>query len=338
MNEENPNLIQRILKIEQDIRHYLDSLGKNRFNLLFPDDPVRTKNLEKIAGHLHSVLNFLESHDDKQCFIEQKTKTLCLLLEQIKKPCCISSNDAWELADMLEIELIRLGDPVYIFMLLKAQQKADITDTHRWEKHFQSRDLDTLIDSYTHSKLQNCQHLLEARRFLEYLRQEQVSEYRRDRAKAQLRGIYLGRMALILALILPFLSYFYIVATQWKDNLAYLLLVVLLSGATGSILSHAFKLGKQPLHADTNDNIHEQPLGIRKLISEWKVFIAQPFIGATAALVLFLIFKSGLIQIGGMKELGPEVYGLIAFLAGFSEAYFIGILDKVAGQTGGFLR
>ncbi|HEY9206939.1 MAG TPA: hypothetical protein VIO58_13585 [Candidatus Methanoperedens sp.] len=334
MNEETANLLQRILKIEQNIRDYLDRLGKRRFKWLSQEDPVRIKNLEKIAGHLHSILNFLESQDDKPCFIEQKTKTLCLILGQIQKPCCISSNNAWEFADMLEIELIRLGDPVYIYMLLKAQQKADNTDPHRWEKHFQSRDLYSLIDSYNCGKFDNCQHLLEARRFLEHLRQEQVSEYRRDRAKAQLRGIYLGRMALILVLILPFLSYFYIAATQWKDNLTYLLLVVLLSGAAGSVLSHALKLGKQPLHAETEEKIHEQPLGIRALISEWKVFIAQPVIGATAALVLFLIFKAGLLQIGGMKELGPEVYGLIAFLAGFSEVYFIGILEKVGGHTG----
>lgn len=337
MNEETTNLLQRILKIEQDIRDHLDRLGKKRFKWLSQEDPVRTKNLEKIAGHLHSVLNFLESQDDKPCFTEQKTKTLCLILEQIQKPCCISSNDAWEFADMLEIELIRLGDPVNIFMLLKAQQKADITDPHRWEKHFQGRDLDTLIDSYSCGKFDNCQHLLEARRFLEHLRQEQISEYRRDRAKAQLRGIYLGRMALMLALILPLLSYFYIAAT-WKDNLAYLLLVVLLSGAAGSILSHAFKLGKQPLHTEANDKTREQPLGIRSLISEWKVFIAQPVIGATSALVLFLIFKAGLLQIGGMKELGPEAYALIAFLAGFSEVYFIGILEKVGGNTGSSLR
>ncbi len=129
------------------------------------------------------------------------------------------------------------------------------------------------------------------------------------------------------------ISFFYIAATLWYGNITYLLLMVLLSGSAGSILSHAFKLGKQPLHADENDKTREQPLGIRALISEWKVFIAQPIIGVTAALILFLIFEAGLLQIGGMRETGPEVYGLIAFLAGFSEAYFIGILEKVGGRT-----
>ncbi len=373
MNDECNNLIQLIRNKEQILREHLNCLEAYRkckpiisvrdlYECLkrkiiqlpsSPDDPVRTKNLEKIAGHLHSILNFLEPHDDKTSLTKQQTTSLCLVLDQIKDPSEISSNNAWELSDLLEIELIRLGDDAYIYTLLKAQQKADVDDPHRWEKHFPVSDLDTLLKNYSCGKFSDC-HSLQARHFLEYMRQEQVLEYRRDRAKAQLRGIYLSRMAKILFLLLFFLGYFYLAASRSSANLVIttdqlaggykdeyltnLLWLVVFAGALGSVVSHAFKLGKQPLHAETDDKTGKPPLGIRALISEWKVFVAQPVIGASAALILFLIFKAGLLQIGGMKELGPEVYGLIAFLAGFSEAYFIGILDKVGGRTGSSLH
>lgn len=361
MSDESINLVLLIRKKEQEIRSYLDYLGKRQLNWFHSDDPVRTKNLEKIAGHLHSILNYLGPQDDKPCFTEQKTKTLCLLLEQMKDPHDISSSNAWEFADMLEIELIRLGDPVYIYTLLKAQQKADAV-SHRWEKYFPGSDLDTLLKSYNCGEFGDCKHLLEARRFLEYLRQQQILEYRQDRAKTVLRGKYLAIMALILSGLVIGLGYFYLdtsrsaahlsiivnqpnaglmpsdmerlVADTRAEYLANLLPLVLFAGAVGSVLSRAIKLGKQPLHAEAEDKTREPPLGIRKLISGWIVFLVQPIIGATAALVLFLIFYSGILQIGGVKEPGPEVFGLIGFLAGFSEAYFIGTLEKITGKSG----
>jgi hypothetical protein len=56
------------------------------------------------------------------------------------------------------------------------------------------------------------------------------------------------------------------------------------------------------------------------------------------ALIIFLVFYSGLLQIGNVKELGPAGFGIIGFFAGFSEPFFIGILDRVAGQGGASLR
>jgi hypothetical protein len=79
------------------------------------------------------------------------------------------------------------------------------------------------------------------------------------------------------------------------------------------------------------------PLGIRALIADKKTFLAQPVIGATTALILFLVFQAGFIQIGGLKELTPAAYGLVGFLGGFSEPFVLGILDKVAGQWGSTL-
>jgi hypothetical protein len=313
------------------------SLERQDGKWLLREDPVKTKNLEKIAGYLQSLITYLSPSNDDH----QNLASLTTLLEQIE-PSNLSSNNAWELADLLEIELIRLGDDAYLYTLLKVQQNPDNKDPHRWDKYFTKVDLTTLLDS--NGKF-NDGSRLRAKRLLEHIQQARISEYRRDRAKVQLRGIYLERMAFFLIFFITGLGVFYLFASRLElvernstEYRTFLLLLVVWAGATGSILSRAVKLGKQPLGSETGVASGEPPLGIRALLSGWKVFLAQPVIGATMALIVFLVFYSGLLQIGNIKQLGPAGFGVIGFLAGFSEPFFIGILDKVAGQGGASLR
>lgn len=345
MDDKSTYVVQLIQDRERELRDYLNCLGKKRtikgipvivvralntvIQWIFPDDPVRTKNLEKVAGYLHDILIYLDS-GNKPCCTELRTASLCSLLEQIKCPAEISSNNAWELADMLEIELIRLGDDPYLYTLLMAKLEVYGTDAPKDEYSLYEY-LKKLHDRYCDGKF-DCNSRLEVRRFLEHLQHNIISEYRRDRTKAQLRGIYLGRMALILTVLLFFFGYFYLTAEQLTRNMLFL---VAFSGAIGSVLSRAYRLGKQPLHAETGMKTEEPPLGIRALISEWKVFIAQPVLGAVAALIFYLIFSSGILQIIDVGKLSAAHYGLIAFLAGFSEPFFTDIIDKVEGMIGG---
>lgn len=315
---------------EQMIRDYLDHPKKN-------EDPVKIKHLEITVGHLDNILMYIDCVHDAQSGQERKTLSLISILKQIDEPIeKISTYSAWELSDLLEIELIRLGDDIFLYTLLKAQKRDNNTDPHRWEKHFPAYYLDTLLYSYVCGKFSKDCHRLEARCFLEHLKQAQIEEYRYDRTKIELRGIYLSKIRSILFYLVPLLSIFYILSSLTGDNRIYLVLpLVLFAGAIGSVLSRAYKVGKQPLHADTDNKTREPPLGIRALISEQKVLKTLPIIGAAAALILYFVFNAGLFNLGVIK---PEAYALIAFLAGFSEVYFIGIIDKVAGQTGGSLR
>lgn len=147
------NLIQLIQCKEQILREYLDNLGEKRpwwqkpTQWMFPEDPVRIKNLEKVIGHLQSILFFLDSRSNAET---EGTVSLISLLKQIKVPEKISFNNAWELADLIEIELIRHGDDAYLYMLLKAQDKLDTT--HKWDKHFPADYLKTLLESYSRCK------------------------------------------------------------------------------------------------------------------------------------------------------------------------------------------
>jgi hypothetical protein len=332
-NENVGDLEKRIRAAERTLRNYLNDLARQKRRWLLLDDPVRMKNLEKVAGYLQSLLSHLHSGRGAQAETE-----LSASLDQIAVPGKLSSSSAWELADALEVALIRVGDDAYIHTLLKAESRPDGSGD-RWGERFSVKDLKRLQSNYSDGKFHHAYALAEARCFLEYLRHSQTAEYRRDRAKIRLRGKYLLRMVLILAALVFGLCYFLLATTQAAtgptsgdridSNVVWLML---LSGAVGSVLSRAIKLGNQPLHEKGNEKIAE-PLGIRALMSGWTVFLAQPVIGATSGLVLYLVFQAGLVQIGDERELGPAAYTLLGFLAGFSEPFFLGTLDKVTGQV-----
>ena len=339
------SLVQRIQEAEDTLRRHLDDLGHRPLRWLVPDHPVRTKNLEKIAGHLQSILVHFESNDQPRTDAEIENPSLVSLLDQVQNPSRLSFDGAWEIADLLELESLRLADDSHLYILLKAQQAIDPDDANSWGRHFQRDYLQALLAGYAEGSSGEKHLPVEARVALEYLQQSKIDEYRRDRAKAKLRGIYLIVMAGLLALFVFGWCLVFVRARQSAASpsatasasaaqMKELLFIVALAGAAGSVLSRAIKLGKQPLHGDVRSKTSEPPLGIRTLLSGWKAFLAQPVIGATAAITLFFVQSAGLVQLGPSKDLGPAGFGLFGFLAGFSEPFFLGVLDKVSGQGG----
>ncbi len=332
----------KIKSVQENLQEYLQASkpkptrGRWPPYWLVPYDPVRKKNLQKIDGYLVRMLHLKLDPDPNASDSNISVQPLTSLLQQIKTPETLSSDAVWELADALELELVELGDDTDLYTLLKDLQEND----DQWDKYFSRGNLSDPLKIYngTFPDVERPK----IRSFLTSLLRARVSEYRRDRAKAQLRGNYLVFMALFLAVFVSGFTIFFVAAAsqaarhQPVDPL-FILLLVLFAGAAGSILSRAIKLGKQPLHAERGTKADEVPLGIRALIADRKTFLAQPVIGATTALILFLVFQAGLIQIGGVKELTPAVYGLVGFLGGFSEPFVFGILDKVAGQWGSTL-
>jgi hypothetical protein len=329
----------KIKSVQENLQEYLKAskpkpTGGRWPIWLVPYDPVRTKNLQKINGYLVRMLHFKLDLGPNTSDSKERVKALTSHLQQIEKPATLSSDAVWEVADALEMELVELGDDTYVYTLLKEHQGSD----NEWKRYFPRNDLDDLIEKYSDGTFRD-DGGSKARSFLVRLLQARVDEYRRDRAKAQLRGNYLVFMALFLAvLVVGFTTFFTLAVRQAAPHQSvdplFVLLLVLFAGAAGSILSRAIKLGKQPLHAEPDTKQEEVPLGIRALIADRKTFLAQPVIGATTALILFLVFQAGLLQIGGVKELTPAAYGLVGFLGGFSEPFVLGILDKVAGQWG----
>lgn len=64
-----------------------------------------------------------------------------------------------------------------------------------------------------------------------------------------------------------------------------------------------------------------------------RLAMARPFVGATFAVMIFLLLKSGLVDIGGLDGKGHTTYfyAAIAFLAGFSERWARVIIGGVLG-------
>jgi len=334
-------VLSRIKDIEDRLRTYLN--GRHRFYWRVVDDPVRIKNLEKIAGHLHRIVPFLT--DDKSVPgdrgvlpSDNKTRSLSILLDQIKAPKDLCFNSAWELADQLEVELIRLGDDGFLIALLGAElqhiEDTEGTSCDKCQEKFPHTLLKKLQAQYQNWAFEPESRLM-ARRLLEQIQQARIAEYRRDRAKMGLRGRYLVRMASILGLLLLALWYFYpiVSASPADSKLPYLIAIVMMAGALGSVLSRAIKLSKQQLTGKTSGANVEPPLGIRALMSEWKIFFVQPVIGATAAFATLLVFREGLISVGGVTASVPTFAALIGFLAGFSEPFFLGVLERVQANV-----
>lgn len=106
---------------------------------------------------------------------------------------------------------------------------------------------------------------------------------------------------------------------------AYLLLFVFTSGALGGILSRAYLLGRRSLSVGNEPSANEASIGIRALLSERKSLFAQVAMGGAAAIVIYFA-----LQLFG-SDFVPVGYGLLGFLAGYSEPFFNRMLQETAG-------
>jgi len=66
------------------------------------------------------------------------------------------------------------------------------------------------------------------------------------------------------------------------------------------------------------------------LRSFWPAMRVQPLVGATAGLVVLLLMESGALDIGRDDSGHWAGRALLAFAAGFSEPFFLGLVQRVA--------
>jgi len=324
----------RIRKIQGTLAEHLNGLRRkrNRWPEVFRYDPVRTKNLEKAADQLQQLLAMLESAERGGRRVA--VASLGALLDRIEGQGIaeLSGHGAWELADALALELVRCADDARLHVLLSGK---GLLVGQGLDTHFPDDLLRAVAGAYTDGGFRPEHRRLQARYILEEVERLRVQEFRRDRALAELRGIYLGRMVLVLLLtLLPFCALFLAASGSSRpfDSASPdAVLLVLFAGAVGSVLSRAIKLGGQGALQAADG---EAPLGIRALYAGWKVFLAQPVIGAASAFLVYLVLRSKLLALGSATADDPAALALVAFLAGFSEPFFIGTLDRIAGQGG----
>jgi len=149
---------------------------------------------------------------------------------------------------------------------------------------------------------------------------------REERITSELRQNYLTWLGTVLLLLLVGVSGVATLAARsglWAD-----LLLALLSGALGGTLSGVIRL-----RAPENRLAALKNLGL--------VMLVQPLVGAVGGIVLFALWKSGLLSVNGLEKDQWASVTVVAFAGGFSERLFLKGLARISGaveQTEGSRR
>jgi hypothetical protein len=390
--------LNNIFVLQADIREAIKDIS-NHLNLLNPmthrswkvrlsawwqqlgsgqRDPVRIKNLEKVVVYLGLLHDFLEH--SPELFSDNSLQHLSSRLEQLKKPAEIAFNMTWEMADMLEGELLRIGEADYIKGIWQTWPRRRIPEHLR--DAIIKRDLDL-------SKKDDTQRLsVLVRPWLLEDQRDLAQEYRRDRAMITMRRNYLNIIFIVLLFLDLLFCWAFITimsplqvsnpevaavlrgtptakpaataeaegtdkaqgepgadasaialpedssssngaAVSWS-----VLVMVMTAGAIGSVLARATRLSQQPLPGEASASKgNELPLGVRALLSNWSVFWAQVMLGATAALMIYLVFSSGLLNIEAMNAQTPATLAVLSFMAGYSEPFLLNVVGKISERV-----
>jgi hypothetical protein len=161
---------------------------------------------------------------------------------------------------------------------------------------------------------------VDRRRQLEWLVTAAIRErndrLREERITDELRQNYLTWLGSALCLLLLGVAGVSILAAQaglWAD-----VVLALLAGALGGTLSGVIRL-----RAPESRLAALKSLGL--------VMFVQPLVGAVGGIVLFAIWKSGLLTVAGLKENEWASVAVVAFVGGFSERFFLRSLARIAG-------
>jgi hypothetical protein len=275
-------------------------------------DPELRKALAVIQTHLSETRRLLASPRAGATGRNAAVRELSSVAQE--GPSSLAIDGAWELAGALKRLNLRLGDEAFVASRLEFELGRARVHWHGWNAHFDPAELRELLDAYRSRRPTAAEHAQAVDRltFL-YLMREEAGRDRR--ARAALKYQYLMRLAPVLLALLIGLG----VAVNYATNGTFLetILLTACAGALGSTLSGVFKVRDQLVRLD-------------ELRGFWPAMRVQPMVGATAGLIVFLILDSGAIELGAGTSGTWSGRGLIAFAAGFSEPFFLGIVQRVA--------
>jgi hypothetical protein len=279
-------------------------------------DPELRKALGVIQVRLSETRRLLaaerpgESLEDDPCGQELKS-----LLGP--DPAKLDIDAAWELSGAIRRLNVRFRNREFLASRLEYERARSkkAGQWHSWDKHFALEELDQLIKLFKqHGRQINAgalDRVVDRLTFL-YLQREEAGRDRR--ARAAVKRHYLTRLGLVLVVLLAGFGVAFNVATQWHGWEAVVLTVC--AGALGSALSGIFK-------------VRDQLVQLEELRGFWPAMRVQPLIGACGGLILLLVLQSHAVSVGNVSD-GFAGWALLAFAAGFSEPFFLGIVQRVA--------
>lgn len=227
----------------------------------------------------------------------------------------LSSDAAWELANALKRELLLLADKHYVWTRLayEAEREKHPGHWHSWSEHFGSEDLSRLLK--LENGTVNADVQAQAVNRLRFLYQERAEAGLERRVRAAQKCRYLGILAL--GLVVIFLALSAIIQRIGGGGMWQSIALVALAGALGAMLAGTFRVRDKLVELDD-------------LRSFWPAMRVQPLVGAVSGLVILLVLQSGAIALGNGDSTSWAAQALFAFAAGFSEPFFLGVVEKVA--------
>jgi hypothetical protein len=225
-------------------------------------------------------------------------------------------DSAWELYSEVKSILPFLGNGDYVASQLdhEAERLNDPSRWHPWTLHFSGAELERLRANYERPEPDSRLHAQAAGK-LAFLYARRAEAGRDRRAKAAQKTRYLNVLGpTLLALQAALVFAIDAVADDsaiWKQ-----IVVAGTAGALGATLAGTMKI---------RDGLRE----LDDLRSFWPAMRVQPLVGATAGLIVLLVIETGTLDVGG--ESGSWAgRALVAFAAGFSEPFFLGLVQRVA--------
>jgi hypothetical protein len=276
-------------------------------------DPEIRKVLGTIQTHLSETRRLLAAQRLNETSQDAPALSELTSLAQ-QNPAELTNDSAWELSGALKRLNLRLGDRAFLASRLEFELGRADAQWHGWNVHFDKAELQELIDVYRSRRPTQADHARAVDRltFL-YLMRDEAGRDRR--ARAALKYHYLTRLAPLLLVLLVGLGVAANYAT--KGNFLETILLTACAGALGSTLSGVFKVRDHLVRLD-------------ELRGFWPAMRVQPVVGACAGLIVFLILDSQAIGLGAQSSETWSGRGLLAFAAGFSEPFFLGIVQRVA--------
>jgi hypothetical protein len=280
---------------------------------------VRDPELSKALGYVRATVGeirrllALPSDDVSLCTPEIKERLRDTLDVPVQS---LGIDSAWELYTDLKGMLPFLGnaDDVASRLDHEAERGSDATRWHPWTEHFNADELQGLRESYRKGtpdrRLQG-----QAAAKLSFLYAQRAEAGRERRAKAAQKRRYLNvlfwvLLALQVGLVLA------IDAAAGEDEVWKQIFVAGAAGALGATLAGTMKI---------RDDLRE----LDDLRSFWPAMRVQPLVGATAGLIVLLVVETGTLDGGGQAGSWAG-RALVAFAAGFSEPFFLGLVQRVA--------
>ena len=276
-------------------------------------DPELRKVLAIIQTHLSETRRLLGSPQTKSTLRKEAAeRELTAILHQ--DPNALAIDSAWELAGSLKRLNVELGDEEFLASRLEFEQGRADAHWHGWNAHFDPGELRELVRAFRSrlpTKTERAQ-AVDRLTFL-YLRRDEAGRDRR--ARAALKRQYLTRLAPLLLVL--FIGLGVAVNYATKGTFLETILLVACAGALGSTLSGVFKVRDHLVRLD-------------ELRGFWPAMRVQPIVGACAGLFVFLILDSQAVQLSAGSSETWSGRGVLAFAAGFSEPFFLGIVQRVA--------